>query len=122
MLWQLAEIPFTQLDSYYTGIDSGCVDGNSLLSLDDAQQFLRKTLDVIGKRIEVINKLNQARLAQQSQRVFPYAAQAAILQKLYLLSLRHFLNYTTEPTFKTKKGRSQETLRAALAQILGPKK
>ena len=53
-------------------------------------------------------ELYQTRLAQQSQRVFPYAAQAAILQKLYLLFLLHFLNYTTEPTCKTKKGRSQK--------------
>lgn len=53
MPWQLAEIPFTQLDSHHTGIDAGCVDGNSLLFLDDAQQFLGKALDVIGKR-EVI--------------------------------------------------------------------
>lgn len=54
MLWQLAEIPFTQLDSHRTGIDTGCVDGNSLPFLDDAQQFLEKTLDVVGRRIEVI--------------------------------------------------------------------
>lgn len=63
-----------------------------------AQQFLGKAFDVVGKRIEVIMDTP----CHQSPQVFPCAAQAAILQKSYLLSLRHFFNYTTEPTCKTK--------------------
>lgn len=53
MLGQLVEMQLSQLDTNRIGIDAGGVDGNDLVSLDDAQQLLGKPLDVVGEHIGV---------------------------------------------------------------------
>lgn len=110
MLGQFAEIPFTQLDSHRTGIDAGCIDDNNLVFLDDTQQFLGNTLDVVGRHIGVISDTPCPPISTS----VPVCSTGSDSAKVIFVVSLSFFNYTTAPTCKTKKGPLSENTESGL--------